>query len=184
MTTPARRNEQELGEGRDEDEGVPNTQLEFPSAFYDPVTGTRMSDPVVDREGDSHEKSTVDMSAGATFTYYPNRALKAIIHREVALASGSLLGNLLGITERIHGSFDKLQTAIVGVDYRPLPDSFYCPITCDLIVDPVITPDGNSYERKAIEKLDSRQPNITPDAQPIAECRFARKQCPIRPHSN
>jgi len=29
--------------------------------------------------------------------------------------------------------------------------TFFCPITHELMVDPVIDPDGNSYERKAIE---------------------------------
>ena len=32
------------------------------------------------------------------------------------------------------------------------PESFYCPITCDLMVDPVIGEDGHSYERAAIEQ--------------------------------
>ena len=29
---------------------------------------------------------------------------------------------------------------------------FFCPITCAVMEDPVIDPDGNSYERKAIEE--------------------------------
>lgn len=29
--------------------------------------------------------------------------------------------------------------------------SFYCPITQELMTDPVVDPDGNSYERSAIE---------------------------------
>ena len=32
------------------------------------------------------------------------------------------------------------------------PKSFLCPITCDLMMDPVIACDGHSYERSAIEK--------------------------------
>lgn len=31
------------------------------------------------------------------------------------------------------------------------PTTFFCPITHELMVDPVIDPDGNSYERRAIE---------------------------------
>ena len=30
--------------------------------------------------------------------------------------------------------------------------AFYCPITCNVMVDPVVDPDGNSYERAAIEE--------------------------------
>ena len=32
------------------------------------------------------------------------------------------------------------------------PKSFLCPITCELMMDPVIACDGHSYERSAIEK--------------------------------
>ena len=31
------------------------------------------------------------------------------------------------------------------------PDEFYCPITCELMEDPVLAADGHSYERQAIE---------------------------------
>ncbi|PRP78817.1 WD repeat, SAM and U-box domain-containing protein 1-like [Planoprotostelium fungivorum] len=34
---------------------------------------------------------------------------------------------------------------------RNLPDAFYCPITCEVMVDPVIATDGHTYERWAIE---------------------------------
>ena len=33
-----------------------------------------------------------------------------------------------------------------------VPDDFYCPITGDLMKDPVSEPDGHTYERNAIEK--------------------------------
>ena len=32
------------------------------------------------------------------------------------------------------------------------PDSFYCPITREIMIDPVMTLDGQTYERTAIEK--------------------------------
>jgi len=37
-------------------------------------------------------------------------------------------------------------------DYEEFNPNFYCPITDQLMVDPVIDRDGNSYERKAIEE--------------------------------
>jgi hypothetical protein len=40
-------------------------------------------------------------------------------------------------------------------------NTFICPITQELMVDPVIDPDGNSYERKAIEGW-LRQNNTSP----------------------
>ena len=30
-------------------------------------------------------------------------------------------------------------------------EMFICPITAEIMVDPVVDPDGNSYERQAIE---------------------------------
>lgn len=34
---------------------------------------------------------------------------------------------------------------------RKIPDFFICPITCELMLDPVITPGGHSYERLPLE---------------------------------
>lgn len=42
-----------------------------------------------------------------------------------------------------------------------VPSSFFCPITMQLMTDPVIDPDGNSYERSAIESW-LRQHNTSP----------------------
>mmetsp|Transcript_39389 Transcript_39389/g.78961 ORF Transcript_39389/g.78961 Transcript_39389/m.78961 type:complete len:93 (-) Transcript_39389:20-298(-) len=37
-----------------------------------------------------------------------------------------------------------------------LPDEFYCPITMEVMTDPVLAADGFSYERRAIQEwLDS-----------------------------
>ncbi len=41
------------------------------------------------------------------------------------------------------------------------PEDFNCPITCEVMIDPVITADGHTYERKAIEDWFSRQKNGT-----------------------
>ncbi|KAL8534612.1 hypothetical protein ACS0TY_010578 [Phlomoides rotata] len=44
---------------------------------------------------------------------------------------------------------------------EPLP-SFYCPITADVMVDPVETPTGHTYERGAIEKWLEEGDNLCP----------------------
>jgi hypothetical protein len=44
--------------------------------------------------------------------------------------------------------------------------SFLCPITLEMMTDPVIDPDGNSYERSAIEdwvKTHSTSPIVSLD---------------------
>ena len=42
-----------------------------------------------------------------------------------------------------------------------VPDDFYCPITGDLMSDPVSEPDGHTYERSAIIKWLSKN-NTSP----------------------
>jgi hypothetical protein len=37
------------------------------------------------------------------------------------------------------------------IDYTDAPSDMLCPITCEIMKDPVICSDGNTYERKAIE---------------------------------
>jgi U-box domain len=127
-------------------------QREFPDAFYDPVTDQTMVDPVVNEAGYSYERSRIDTS---TAVYYPNRALQSIIQRETKLAAtaGSLRGSLRRIDQHLQSGWSRLleKSAFPSANYRPLPDSFYCPISCELMVDPVVAPDGNSYEREAIE---------------------------------
>ena len=38
------------------------------------------------------------------------------------------------------------------VDFDDVPDEFLCPISQEIMQDPVICSDGSSYERKVIEK--------------------------------
>ena len=42
--------------------------------------------------------------------------------------------------------------AAAGIDVDDLPEEFVCPITHQLMTDPVIAVDGHSYERSAIQK--------------------------------
>lgn len=133
----------------------------FPASFYDPKTNMVMVDPVVDANGDSCEKPK-DSDTGAdtentTTTdphYYPNRALRSIIQRETQrnLPRNSLLGSLRRLDDSARKTWNQMvdKSALAVTEYRPLPDSFYCPITQELMVDPVIAPDGNTFEREAI----------------------------------
>eukprot|EP01114_Cavostelium_apophysatum_P023812 TRINITY_DN908_c0_g1_i1.p1 TRINITY_DN908_c0_g1~~TRINITY_DN908_c0_g1_i1.p1 ORF type:complete len:832 (+),score=277.31 TRINITY_DN908_c0_g1_i1:122-2497(+) len=41
---------------------------------------------------------------------------------------------------------------------KEYPESFYCPLTQELMDDPVVDPEGNSYEREAIEKWLEKDP--------------------------
>jgi hypothetical protein len=130
----------------------------FPDAFYCPLTKKILVDPVVDKNGESFESSAViarDKREKVTgVTYYPNRAMKAIIERELERyeEKGSLRGRVRSLEESLRSRFDMLveKSALPSGEYRPLPDSFYCPITLELMRKPVIDPDGKTFERDAI----------------------------------
>lgn len=55
----------------------------------------------------------------------------------------------------------------------PISNGFYCPITCSIMHDPVIDPDGNTFERMAVEnwiRLHGNSP-VTRRKQSIDELR-------------
>ena len=51
----------------------------------------------------------------------------------------------------------------------PVPDSFKCPISHDLMVDPVVDPEGNTYDRASIEQWLARNPT-----SPITRSRMTK----------
>lgn len=128
-----------------------SSQRKYPDPFYDSTTGKVMQDPVVDTQGDSHER-TPNMMLGA---YYPNRALQEIIQEHVALSEESLRGSFRRLDHAIQSNWHRLvdQSAFKGMQdpYHPLPNAYYCPISAEIMTDPVITREGITYERSAIE---------------------------------
>jgi hypothetical protein len=136
----------------DTESAVPVERRDLPNAFYDPITGHIMVDPVVNPAGDSYDKSSITDTTSVA--YYPNRALQSVIQRETELASSSIRGSLRRFDEALQSGWGRLmEKSAFGASsrYNPLPESFYCSITCDVMVDPTIAPDGNSYEREAIK---------------------------------
>jgi hypothetical protein len=169
--------------------GSSNAQREFPDAFYCPLTRKIMLDPVVDVSGESFERSAVtakDKKERVTgVTYYPNRALKTIIEIELQRhdEKGSLRGRVRALDESLRSGFDRLveRSAIPSAERRPLPDSFYCPITFELIRKPVIDPDGRTYERDAISnwiRVNGKSP-VTRKALSVYQLRSNEALCAL-----
>ena len=52
-------------------------------------------------------------------------------------------------------------------DFEHVPARFYCPITQELFVDPVICADGNTYERSALEKWFNHGKRTSPTTNEI-----------------
>lgn len=115
--------------------GVNNLRTRLPSAFYDSKTTFLLGNPVVNQRGESVELENVEQQE----ICYPNRALMSLIASEVDF-----------IFE--HPEFSKSSgLSWVLSEGRELPDQFYCPITRDFMMEPVISPDGYTFEREAIE---------------------------------
>jgi hypothetical protein len=136
-----------------DNERIPTTSSRrFPDPFYDTANSNLLlSDPVVDASGDSYEKSTLPVDA--VKSYYPNRALARIIEEEKELSSPSWQGSLRLFEKKVSSKWAQLveKSAFATEPHRPLPESFYCPILCEIMTDPVVTKEGVTYERVAIE---------------------------------
>ena len=53
------------------------------------------------------------------------------------------------------------------VDETDAPDAFLCPITYEIMRDPVVVADGHSYERKAIEQWLEKRSRSPMTAKPL-----------------
>ena len=187
MTIETEEKEEEVVAGTGDGAAVGSTsnhaqEREFPDAFYCPLTEQIMVDPVVDASGESFERSTKiakDKREKVIGVTHPNRALKTIIERELQRhdEKGSMRGKVRALEESLRSGFDRLVTA----ERRPLPDSFYCPITFELIHRPMIDPDGNAFERDAIVnwiRVNGTSP-VTRNALAVSQLRNNEALCDL-----
>ncbi len=59
------------------------------------------------------------------------------------------LGIVLNDKRVLEAAIEKLKSTIVK---KKIPEEYLCPITHEVMTDPVVTSDGNTYERQAIEQ--------------------------------
>jgi len=87
-------------------------------------------------------------------------AVEGILSKvDLSLGTGQheLMEENLGLKNKLRLArldLDRAQQDLADVskDQSKLPDEFKCPITCDLMSDPVICADGHTYDRYAIER--------------------------------
>ncbi|KAM4626734.1 WD repeat, SAM and U-box domain-containing protein 1 [Discoglossus pictus] len=83
----------------------------------------------------------------------------------INLTKESLLSDLkiesLGLRNKILRKIEDLKSKMKAASSN-IPDEFLCPITREIMIDPVIASDGYSYERKAIESWISTQKRTSP----------------------
>lgn len=136
----------------------------LPDYFFDPKTNKVLIDPVVGPDGMSYDKSTI--SKEDHNKYYPNRALKDYIDTE--LERRELEPSWIGKLQKWEGSMRSQLAVMVersvlpSREYRPLPDYYYCPITFEIIQEPVIGPSGTTYELEAIVQWLRNNNNTSP----------------------
>jgi hypothetical protein len=74
---------------------------------------------------------------------------------------------LLRVLNKLKSEF---QDASKSLEAKEAPSHFICPILCEVMVDPVLTLDGQTYERVAIEEwLESH------DTSPVTNLPLAQK---------
>ena len=74
-----------------------------------------------------------------------------------------------------------LDEPVLDSPHAELPAEFLCPLTLQLMVDPVVTCDGNTYERRAIALWLSQHDTAPLTGEPLRSkelfpCTFARIQ--------
>eukprot|EP00934_Nitzschia_sp_Nitz4_P006851 Nitzschia sp. Nitz4//scaffold95_size97785//91069//92013//NITZ4_004682-RA/size97785-processed-gene-0.92-mRNA-1//-1//CDS//3329560517//6841//frame0 len=132
-------------------------QAAFPDVFYCPELGTVMKEPVLGPDGVSYEKSAVVPESPNDTSempkYYSNRALEAVIQEEQMIRSDSIRASLKSLHNTVSQSLSQIlpESASNEPFLRPLNDAYYCPITFNLMHFPVTDPEGNTFEKVAIE---------------------------------
>ena len=144
--------------------------------FICPLSKKIFQDPVVASDGVTYERSAYlesrkkkaddDGNEVVPTKLYPNRALQEIMldsiekRQEFATRiSSSRVSEGNDIDES--PPTDDTPSTIYNNDYG-LPESYYCPITCELMKYPVIDFEGNTYEKQAIKMWIRRNRGTSP----------------------
>ena len=84
------------------------------------------------------------------------------VRMDAATTLQCMLRRLLAIRARERARADSILATASGKTAAPPPDEVLCPITTEVMVDPVVTADGHSYERTAIESWLARGKTTSP----------------------
>lgn len=75
--------------------------------------------------------------------------------------------------EKIAKQMDQLRIQIEQLTAKSIPNEFYCPITLDLMEEPVLAEDGKNYERSAIEGWIKSQNPEKPILSPVTRAKIS-----------
>jgi serine/threonine protein kinase len=136
---------------------------DFGQLLYEMLTGKQ---PIIyggikkHKRGNKKFQESFLLLNGEVSKKYPPKLIE-LMHECLQLPSAGKLLSFLDINQRLQVLLEELETQ-KRVHEKAIPDGFICPITQDIMRDPVILVfDGHSYERKAIEdwlKRSNRSP--------------------------
>ncbi|XP_055456565.1 WD repeat, SAM and U-box domain-containing protein 1 isoform X3 [Psammomys obesus] len=86
---------------------------------------------------------------------------KELLHLTKESLASDLKIESLGLRSKVLRSIDELRTKMDPLS-SGIPDEFICPITRELMKDPVIASDGYSYEREAMENWIHKKKRTSP----------------------
>jgi hypothetical protein len=134
-------------------EEVASGNEEWPVVFYCKRTHALMTDPMVGPDGNSIESSAIDDDQEERSTFYSNRALQAIMQETIFLRGDSIRSSLKHFQQSVSQSLSNMLPESTANEplFRALNDALYCPITFNLMHEPVIDPEGNTFEKVAVE---------------------------------
>jgi hypothetical protein len=125
-----------------DDPSISDRERGFLSLFSCPITKQILQDPVVLSDGISYDRSAVQ-DRNETIMY-PNRALKSTM-ADINISTSTIIISKPTLLQQA-------KRFVTAQEERPLPEAFYCPITLSLMHQPVIDPQGCTYEKVAIYK--------------------------------
>jgi hypothetical protein len=175
---------------------------ELSTIFHCPITKPLFQDPVVASDGITYERRAIRQRDSEKVTippsgddddfgekqplsqYYPNRALQQVLTDRLLLIDtvggeeeeAWMPSNLVERQQDPTTTTTTSTTTITIAHYRSIPDAYHCPITFGIMHDPVIDPEGNTYERRAIQLWIRANHNCPLSRKPLQESQLYDNQ--------
>lgn len=119
-----------------------------PAEFICPLTKKIMQDPVIIDDGYTYERAAIEELKNLG-DYCPNNPHLKI---ETLLPNNNIKAAIIEFTEKNGFFLKKIFRKTASLSDDKEPRYFICPISLEIMKDPVVANDGNSYERSYIRQ--------------------------------
>jgi hypothetical protein len=134
-----------------------------PAEFLCPITKKLMREPMVNRYGIHYEKKAILdwLQEGNNYCPVTTNPLRpsGLIHDKTLQWKIQYWASKNGCADEAKAS-DEEEPIILG--FAVVPEKFKCPLTNEIMEDPVVSKFGDSFERKAIKKWMDEMGNVCP----------------------